>query len=202
MFNPYAQGGWKNTDNPNALGSSGNFPPQPSIMGALPYPTLPGPPPTLLAFNFAAFNPSILNCTVTGPRERVYFRIATDAPMVGFTVFFNAENQPVAIIEWLESPVLEIRGILSKRPIRQWLELSENQSHRKMEARGKMFVWAPGGDYIFLYAPGVGEPELYAQVSRGENAVTLQLTGEAIRLGLLEVCVAATLLLQCGRNID
>ncbi|KAJ7659449.1 hypothetical protein B0H17DRAFT_954765 [Mycena rosella] len=202
MFNPYAQGGWRNPANPNALGSSGNFP-QPSIVGALPFPPrLPGPAPTLLSFSFASFNPSILNCTVTGPQSRVYFRIVTDSPTVGFTVFLNAANQPVVIIEWLENPVLEIRGLLSKRPTSEWLSLSRNRSHRKMEARGKVFVWVPGGDHIFLYSAGLGEPQLYAQVSRGENSVTMQVTAEAIQLGLLEVCVAATFLLQSGRNID
>ncbi|KAJ7473497.1 hypothetical protein FB451DRAFT_1558691 [Mycena latifolia] len=202
MINPYAQGGWNNPGNPNALGSSSNFPPQPSIVGALPFPTrLPGPAPTLLSFSFASFNPSILNCTITGPQSRVYFRIVTDSPTVGFTVFLDAVNQPVAVIEWLENPVVEIRGILSKRPIAQWLALSQNRSHRKMEALGKMFFWVPGGEYIFLYAAGLGQPQVYAQVSRGDNAVTLQLTVEAIQLGLLEVCVAATFLLQSGRNI-
>ncbi|KAJ6511728.1 hypothetical protein DFH09DRAFT_941796 [Mycena vulgaris] len=203
MFNPYAQGGWKNTANPNALGSSGNFPPQPSLVGALPFPTrLPGPAPTLLTFNFGSFNPSILNCTVTGPQSRVYFHITTDSPTIGFSVFSDASNQPVAIIEWLQSPVVEIRGILSKRPMAQWLALSQNRSHRKMEARGKMFVWVPGGDYIFLYSAGLGEPQLYAQLSRGDNTATLQLTAEAIQLGLLEVCVTATFLLLSGRSLD
>jgi hypothetical protein len=32
--------------------------------------------------------------------------------------------------------------------------------------------------------------------------VTLELTGEAIHLGLLEPALVATFLLQCGRNID
>jgi hypothetical protein len=48
----------------------------------------------------------------------------------------------------------------------------------------------------------VGQPQVYAQVSRDEDSVTLELTAEAIQIGLLELCVAATFLLQCGKNID
>ncbi|KAJ7926944.1 hypothetical protein B0H13DRAFT_2229323 [Mycena leptocephala] len=191
MFNPYAQGGWRNTANPNALGSSSNLPPQPSIYGALPFPTQ-APAPTLLSFSFTSFNPTILNSTVTGPQSRVYFRITTDTP----------PSASPSVIEWLEHPVVEIRGILSKRHTSSWLALSRNSSHRKMEARGKHFVWVPGGDHIFLYAAGVGQPQVYAQVSRDEDSVTLELTAEAIQIGLLELCVAATFLLQCGKNID
>lgn len=32
--------------------------------------------------------------------------------------------------------------------------------------------------------------------------VILEMTPEAMQLGLLEVCVIVTVLLQCGRNID
>ncbi|KAJ7080449.1 hypothetical protein C8R44DRAFT_992459 [Mycena epipterygia] len=197
-MNPYAQGGWQNPANSAPLG---NFPPQPSIFGALPFST-PVPAPTLLSFAFTSFNPSILNSTVTGPQSRVYFRITTDSPTVGFTVFFDAASQPVAVIEWLDQPVVEIRGILAKCSASQWLSLAQNRSHRKMEAKGKMFVWVPGGNYIFLCAAGLGQPQVYAQVSQGDHEVTLQLTPEAIQIGLLEICVVATFLLLSGRNID
>ncbi|KAJ7099183.1 hypothetical protein C8R44DRAFT_642413 [Mycena epipterygia] len=182
-MNPYTQGGWRNTENSNAP-SLGNFLPQPSLFGALP---CPAPAPILLSFAFTSFNPSILNSTAVS-----YVRPGHDRlPTVGFTVFFDLASQPVAVIECLEHPVVEIRDILGKRLASQWLALSQNRSHRKMEAQGKMFVWAPG-DYIFLYATGVGQPEVYAQISQDDDEVTLQLTPEAIRSGLLEVCVVAT----------
>jgi hypothetical protein len=53
-----------------------------------------------------------------------------------------------------------------------------------------------------LYSAGLGAPQIYARVAREEGAVALELTSEAIQIGLLEVAVAAALLLQCGRNID
>ncbi|KAJ7258199.1 hypothetical protein C8J57DRAFT_533580 [Mycena rebaudengoi] len=203
MFNPYAQSGWPNSQNPNA-GSSRNTVPQPSLFGALPYSTPPAPlvPATLLSFSFSRFTPTILNCTVTGPQSRVYFRIITKFPSGGFTVIQNSENQPVVVIEWLKHPVIEIRDVVSKRPTALWLPLSQTKSHRQMEARGKTFVWVPGGEYIFLVAAGLGQPEIFAQLSRTADTATLELSAEAIRLGLLEICVAATVLLQCGRNID
>ncbi|KAJ7036176.1 hypothetical protein C8F04DRAFT_1233308 [Mycena alexandri] len=201
MFNPYGQSGWPSNQNPNGLGSSASIPPQPSLFGLLPSAPSRTPEPNLLSFKFTSFNPNILNSAITGPRSRGYFRITTDTPTVGFTVFFDATGNPIAIIEWLDQPVVEIRGILSKRRTSDWLALAQNGSHRKMEALGKHFVWAPGGDYIFLYAAGVGRPQVYAQVSRGEDSVKLEMTPEAIQIGLLEICVVATFLLQCGKNI-
>ncbi|KAJ7864433.1 hypothetical protein B0H14DRAFT_3603588 [Mycena olivaceomarginata] len=204
-MHPYIQGGWKNLTNSNAPGSSRSLPPQPSIFGALPDPFRSrsgAPKTTLLSFTFGSFQPNILNCTVADAQSRVYFRIMTDTPTLGYTVFLNAANQPTTIIEWLAHPFVEIRGILSKRRTTDYLPLAPNSSHRTMEVLGKHFVWVPGGEYIFLYSAGVGRPQVYAQVSRGDGTVTLELTADAIQMGLLEICVTATFLLQCGRNID
>jgi hypothetical protein len=41
-----------------------------------------------------------------------------------------------------------------------------------------------------------------AKITRANGAVTLDMTPDAIQLGLLDVAVSAALLLQCGRNID
>ncbi|KAK7057891.1 hypothetical protein R3P38DRAFT_2497574 [Favolaschia claudopus] len=220
MFNPYAQSGWANAANPNA-GSSGTVP-QPSIFGALPYASPRNPPPTFVPFRITSSSPSptttsssssssnttpeILDSTVTGPphHSRTYFRVRTDAPTVGFTVIHNsATKEPVGVIEWRKHPVIEIRNILPKQPTGKWLELSADRTYRTMTARGKTFVWAPDGNYICLYAPGLNAPETYARVSREESgSILLELTPEAIQLGLLEVAVAAALLLQCGRKVD
>ncbi|KAJ6626699.1 hypothetical protein B0H10DRAFT_507207 [Mycena sp. CBHHK59/15] len=200
MFNPYAQGGWTNSANPNAS-SSGNIPPQPSLFGALPYPSQ-ASPPTFITFTFTSFNPTILTSIVTGPQSRTYFTVQTDSPTVGFTVLHNAGNQPMVIIEWLKHPVIEIRDIISKRPTSQFLALSSDSRHRTMTARGKTFVWAPDGNCICLYGPGLGVPQIFARVSRLEDSVVLEMTTEAIQIGLLEACATAALLLQSGRNID
>jgi hypothetical protein len=53
-----------------------------------------------------------------------------------------------------------------------------------------------------LFSAGLRAPQIYAHVSREEGQLVLELTLEAIQLGLLEVCVASALLLQCGREID
>jgi hypothetical protein len=163
MFNPFAQGGWTNAANPNA-GSSGNNIPQPSLFGALPYPTR-NAAPNFMSFRFTSFSPTIMDSTVTGSNSRTYFRVKTDVPTVGFTVIHNSANQPTIIIEWLKHPVIEIRDALSKRQTSQWLALSADQrcvvasftscnipirvfSYRKMTAVGKTFVWVPDGKYI------------------------------------------------------
>ncbi|KAJ6562121.1 hypothetical protein B0H19DRAFT_943011 [Mycena capillaripes] len=200
MFNPYAQGGWPNPANTNAASSS-NTVPQPSIFGALPYPTQ-NPPSMFVSFRFTSFSPTILNSTVMGPQGQTYFRVNTDIPTPGFTVITNAANQPMIIIEWSKHPVIEIRGIVSKQQSSQWLALSPEKRYRTMTGKGKTFVWAPDGDSICLYSSGLGAPQNFARVTREEGAVALEITAEAVRIGLLEICVAAALLLQCGRRID
>ncbi|KAJ7825544.1 hypothetical protein B0H14DRAFT_3726252 [Mycena olivaceomarginata] len=199
-MNPYAQGGWRNTGNPNAASGS-NTVPQPSIFGALPFVT-PSPLPMFVSFRFTSYSPSILNSTVMGPQAQTYFHVNTDIPTPGFTVITNSANQPTVIIEWARHPVLEIRGIVPKQQTSQWLALAPEKRYRTMTVKNKTFVWAPDGESICLYSPGLGAPQTHARVTREEGAVALDITSDAIQMGLLEVCVAATLLLQCGRKID
>jgi|ERR1700722_6571941 len=45
-------------------------------------------------------------------------------------------------------------------------------------------------------------PELVAKISRQDSSVFLEISVQAVRLGLLNLCLTATLLLQSGRNID
>jgi hypothetical protein len=47
-----------------------------------------------------------------------------------------------------------------------------------------------------------GSYDVLARVSKTYDAVTLELTPRAIQLGLLEISVLATILLQCGKRID
>ncbi|KAJ7822816.1 hypothetical protein B0H14DRAFT_2370489 [Mycena olivaceomarginata] len=199
-MNPYAQGGWRNTGNPNAASGS-NTVPQPSIFGALPFVT-PSPLPMFVSFRFTSYSPSILNSTVMGPQAQTYFHVNTDIPTPGFTVITNSANQPTAIIEWARHPVLEIRGIVPKQQTSQWLALAPEKRYRTMTVKNKTFVWAPDGESICLYSPGLGAPQTHARVTREEGAVALDITSDAIQMGLLDVCVAAALLLQCGRKID
>ncbi|KAJ6450780.1 hypothetical protein C8R45DRAFT_848783 [Mycena sanguinolenta] len=195
-MNPYAQGGWKNA-NQNALDWSSSVPPRPSLLGALPL-LSPALPPILLSFTFRSFNPNILNSTVTGPDSRLYFTISTDSLAATCTAFFNATGNPIAIIEWREHPVAEIRGILSKRRISQWLTLSQNGRF----VAGILKKQIPCSCLSVALYGSVNYSQLYGQVSRDNNSVTLKLTEEAVRIGLLESCVVAAFLLQCGKNIN
>jgi hypothetical protein len=44
--------------------------------------------------------------------------------------------------------------------------------------------------------------DLIARISKGYRRVTLEVSTQAMQIDLLEVFLTATLLLQCGRNID
>ncbi|KAJ7687995.1 hypothetical protein B0H17DRAFT_1203198 [Mycena rosella] len=61
---------------------------------------------------------------------------------------------------------------------------------------------AASNDTLQLYSAGLGAPQIYARVFREDEEVALELTQEAVQIGLLELCVTAALLLQSGRDID
>ncbi|KAJ7469348.1 hypothetical protein B0H11DRAFT_2044033 [Mycena galericulata] len=174
---------------------------QPSIFDVSPSPSQ-SARPISMSFRFASSQPSILDSIVMGPKSQAYFFVATDAPAVGFTVVHNSANQPMIVIEWSREPIVEVRDIIRKQRSSRWLALSKDKRYRTMSAKGRAYIWAPEGECICLYASGLEGPQVYAKVFREEGAVTLELAAEAVQMGLLEVCVAATLLLQCGRNID
>ncbi|KAJ6487723.1 hypothetical protein C8R45DRAFT_1213766 [Mycena sanguinolenta] len=195
-MNPFAQGGWSSSSDPNPSGTS-NWGTTPSVFGALPYTSSPVVAPEL-SFTFSPVDGTILNSLVIGPKSRTYFRISTDS---GFTVVQNAKLQNTAIVEWRSQPMVEINDIVSKRSTSQWLALSPDKTHRIMSARGKSFRWAPSEGYIELYSTGVPNPRLFGRILQSQNGVKLELTTEAVHVGLLEVCVTSTVLLMSGRNI-
>ncbi|KAJ7741923.1 hypothetical protein DFH07DRAFT_980920 [Mycena maculata] len=199
-MNPYAQGGWSNAYNPNAVNSqpSGTSP----LYGALPYPTPSSTAPTFLTFIFTPLDGTILNSLVMGPQSKTYFRINTDSISSGFSIIQNPTLESVALIEWRSHPIVEIRNIVSKRSTSQLLALSSDNTHRVMELRGKKFRWTPSEGYIRLYSTGVPNPQLFGRISQGQNGVVLEVTTEAVHIGLLEVCITSALLLMSGRNID
>ncbi|KAG7442342.1 uncharacterized protein BT62DRAFT_1010618 [Guyanagaster necrorhizus] len=203
--NPYAQAGWFNPDNADSINNtawSPANPPQASIYGALPFP----PPPTQQsAYSFTfSYRHSILNSTITGPNDRPYFRVVNDSPSQGKTVIQNHEGHNFTIIEWKSHPVVEIRELLDKQTVASWLPLSSDKTQRAMFARGKWYSWVPYENTICLFTATYGStpPSPIAKILRGDRTVTLDITGQAIQIGLLEICIVATVLLQSERNID
>ncbi|KAJ7736589.1 hypothetical protein DFH07DRAFT_753415 [Mycena maculata] len=194
MLNPYSQG-WQNT---GASGLSSNG--RPSIFGALPF-TSPGALPTFFSFRFTSFNPSVLNCIIIGPQSRPYFRIVTDAPIPGVSVFQNSNGQNMALVQWHRHPEVEVRNIITRQRTSAMLALWTDQSSRTMSVNGATFTFTPRDNFIWIYSTA-SQPEILGRISRDQDTITLELTGEAIHLGLLEPAVVATFLLQCGRNID
>ncbi|KAJ6582934.1 hypothetical protein DFH09DRAFT_911733 [Mycena vulgaris] len=200
-MNPFAQGGWSNTHNPNAQ-SNQAWGTSPSVYGALPYSTPPSATPNFLTFTFSPLDGTILNSLVIGPHSRTYFRVTTDSTSSGYSVVQNPKLESVTLIEWRSHPIVEIRDLVSKRSTSQWLALSPDKTYRIMSARGRNFRWTPNTDYIELHSTDVPNPQLFGRLSQGQNGPVLELTAEAVQIGLLEVCVASALLLMSGRNID
>ncbi|KAL0947851.1 hypothetical protein HGRIS_013913 [Hohenbuehelia grisea] len=193
--NPYGQAGWPNAANRGMGG------PPPSIFGALPYYTPPTRANTLI-FQFTSFNPDVMNCTVLGPKAQPYYRIVTDAPTPGFTVFQNGTGKNFAFIEWRSHPQVEIRGAVHKQRAGDLLPLSASRSLRRMQIGERQYEWIPNEQYISLCTAGSGAREVLARISRSQTCVNLEMTSQAISLGLLDIAVVVTVLLQSGRSID
>ncbi|KAL0579255.1 hypothetical protein V5O48_002759 [Marasmius crinis-equi] len=184
--NPFA--GWNN-------GSASS-----SVYGALPYAT-PPPVANLVTYYLTSFNPDLLNCTVIGPSQRPSHFVITDPQQPGYTLLKDGKGKSIALVEWQAHPMVEIRGVMSKQHVRDWLGLSSDKRSRKMTVGGNRYFWSPDERFINLYTSG-GSPRFLARISRGHNTITLDITGEALHMGLLDIAVTATVLLQCGRNID
>ena len=63
---------------------------------------------------------------VVGSQQQPLFYFVTDQHMPGYTVLKDGEGRNVALIEWQNKPLVEIRGILSKQRAKDWLRLSSD----------------------------------------------------------------------------
>ncbi|GLB42172.1 hypothetical protein LshimejAT787_1101870 [Lyophyllum shimeji] len=198
MYHNHPYDGWA----VSGQGQSSPWPsnPPPSILGALPYPTVTYSS-SLVTYHITDFAPNVLNSKVVDSRGRVHFIIRTDNEMPGYTAIQNAQQNSIALIEWKSSPTIEIRSLLTKQQVRNWLRLSPDRSARSMEVRGVKYIWAPHNQSINLHASDYARSFL-ANVTRAPTSIAIQITSDALEQRLLESTVIAALLLQCGRNID
>ncbi|TFK32345.1 hypothetical protein BDQ12DRAFT_617238 [Crucibulum laeve] len=173
--------------------------PPPSVFGALPYPAASS---NLVTFYFTSFSPDILNCSIVGPQGQTLYRVVTDNQMPGYTVIKNAEGRNISLIEWQAHPFIEIRGILPKQNVRNWLRLSPDRASRTMDVRGMRYMWSPSDKAISLFAGSASHPTFLSKITRTHGNITLDMASDALQLGILDTVIAAALLLQCGRNID
>ncbi|KAF8907739.1 hypothetical protein CPB85DRAFT_1524911 [Mucidula mucida] len=196
-FNPYTQGGWSNPDDQNSINNvpwSPSSPPQPCIYGALPFASE-SSPETMHKFGFE-YETSIMNSTVFGPtNKRPFFRVANNLPKEGCTTLTNAEGTDFAVIDWGTEENGGVMDAVERR--------SEPTGYARfwemvfMDCEGQMYL-------SNLATHGSKHPCVYAKIYRDEKlkAVILEVATQAIQLGLLEICIVATVLLQSGNNID
>ncbi|KAG5339759.1 hypothetical protein C0989_003657 [Termitomyces sp. Mn162] len=78
--------------------------PAPSILGALPYPAV-SHATTLVTYHITSSGSHILNSRVIGSDGRTYFTISTDRDMPGYTVVKDAQDNPIALVEWKSPPL-------------------------------------------------------------------------------------------------
>ncbi|KZT04507.1 uncharacterized protein LAESUDRAFT_715551 [Laetiporus sulphureus 93-53] len=192
--NPFSQSGWQ------AGGA-------PSIFGALPSVPISSTMPRSIqpdssSFKFVNFNTTILNCTVLGPQDRVTYRVVTDTGAPASTMWKDNENRNVAMVYWQPYASVEIRTATAKQRARDWLRLSADKSQRIMKCNGAQYAWSPIDGFICLHKVQSTAPRVLARIARAQSMVLLEMTPEAMQLGLLEPAIVATVLFICGHNID
>ncbi|TCD70714.1 hypothetical protein EIP91_002090 [Steccherinum ochraceum] len=206
-MNPFVNGGWSQAGNGSSQPWGDDSDSPPSIFGALPSLTISttiprSMQPDSVTFSFTSFNTTILNCVVLGPQKRVAYRVTTEPTAPSCTIWKDNESRNVAMVQWQPTSVLEIRGVTPRQRIKDWLRISSDKSHRKMEIRGNEYCWAPIDGFICLYKSQSSAPRVLARIARAPSMVLLELTQEALQAGLLEPCLVATVMFVCGHNID
>ncbi|KAJ7598963.1 hypothetical protein C8J56DRAFT_1093027 [Mycena floridula] len=187
------------TGNGQSTSTTWNTNPTPSLLGALPFSQ--GHQSNLTRFYLTSFNPDALNCTVIGPQHRPVFYIGSDPKLPGYTTISAADGHGIALIEWQKHPLVEVRGTFAKQRVKDWLRLSTDRRARSMEISGRRYLWAPKDNSLDL-STVEQYPKFMARILRGQGVITLEMTDDALQLGLLESLITAATLLQCGRNVD
>jgi hypothetical protein len=78
-------------------------------------------------FHFTAFNPTILNCTVMGPRSLVHYTVVTDPARPGATSLRDNQGASVAEVQWRTQPRIDVRGSKPGLKVAEWLPLSSDK---------------------------------------------------------------------------
>ncbi|KAJ7636475.1 hypothetical protein FB45DRAFT_1024595 [Roridomyces roridus] len=192
-MNPYCA--WSNTQVRHAV------PVATSVHGALPF-AADTCTSNMVSFQFTAFNPTILNCTVLASNMTAHYRITTDFSMAGYTTLKNQDGRNIALIEWRrDKPLVEIRNMVVKQFVAHWLKLADDSIHHTMKVKGQKYIWVtPQPNTTRLYPAGNHTtPDLLAQITCAEDGVvSLDLAPSVITSGLQDTCIVATFLLQCG----
>ncbi|KAJ7897644.1 hypothetical protein B0H14DRAFT_3124570 [Mycena olivaceomarginata] len=99
-------------------------------------------------------------------------------------------------------PMVWVRRRCPRWETKGWLKISRDQTYRTMAVGGFQYTWAPDNQYINLCSGPTSK--FLGRISRGEDTVVrlVELTTDAIQLGLQDTPIVVAVLLQCGHNID
>ncbi|KAJ2924647.1 hypothetical protein H1R20_g12458, partial [Candolleomyces eurysporus] len=186
----------------NILNPYADWPSQTSVFGVLPPVSRSHTSnPPVFTFNYVTLSPDVLNCTITGPDAVPYLHVTTVDG--GYrTVFSKSNSGGLARIDWAGHASVDIPNCMGKQFIGQWL-VPAGGGRRIMTVRGSRFMWASGDNCIYLDrdgAPPSNHP--LARIYHVREAITLELTIEAVQLGLLEAAIVATVVFRSNRNFD
>ncbi|KAF8646149.1 hypothetical protein AX16_007381 [Volvariella volvacea WC 439] len=202
--NPYAQAGWTNAANPNAIQDPtwNTMVGVPPTFGALPNI---GPNNTsILTLYFTQFNPNILNSTVIGPNNEPCYKVISAHGRTAIQRLKN-DGRVVSTIEWNQPPMIEVDGIATCQEARKFLAASPDGRSRLLQARGKQYAWTPQpGNCICLFSVGSNQTtQMWARIADFNGGVRLEVVaGDGFGPNMVDAVVASTVLLKAGQSID
>jgi len=160
--------------------------------------------PRLVTFKFSGTKATIRDARVTDQWGRTVGTISSTKKK---TTMCNMSGHPVAVIEWNHShPHIVYRGEETKS--RDFLPLDRKQMVRGMKHNNQTYGWKGSEDKMLveLFATSAPNKRLaYWHTEEDENkqsVIYLEALPEVYETGMLDICLIATFLMNCGTALE
>ncbi|KAJ6465144.1 hypothetical protein DFH09DRAFT_1295411 [Mycena vulgaris] len=195
------QGSYGQQAPPSTYGSQ-NDAKYPDDKTALHTPQVPpalGHDPRFVSFEFSGTKKSIRDSRVTDPWGRTVLTIASTKKE---STLHNMQGHVLAVIEWNHSlPRVRYRG--SEVKSKELLPLDRKQMTRGMTHEGHSYGWQamPDREAVGLY-PTSSPGKCLAYWHNEDNEIFLKATPEVYESGMLDICLIAVFLMNCGVQLE
>ncbi|KAJ7129280.1 hypothetical protein C8R44DRAFT_978702 [Mycena epipterygia] len=159
-----------------------------------------GHDPRFVSFQFSGTKKTIRDSRVTDPWGRTVLTIASTKKE---STLHNMQGQVLAVVEWNHShPRIRYRG--SEVKSKELLPLDKKHMIRGMTHEGTSYAWkgmAPEREAVGLYPTSSPEKNL-AYWHNEDNEIFLKASPEVYESGMLDICLMAVFLMNCGTALE
>ncbi|KAJ7437140.1 hypothetical protein B0H11DRAFT_2108563 [Mycena galericulata] len=155
--------------------------------------------PSFVSFKFSGLKTTIRDSQVTDPWGRTVLTVASTKKE---STLHNMQGHVVAVVEWNHSvPRVRYHGAETKS--KDMFPLDRKNMTRGMTHEGHSYTWKsmPGGEAVGLFSTASPEKNL-AYWHNEENQIFLEASPEVYQSGMLDICLIAVFMMNCGSQID